>query len=264
MYTPEPDSNPILCNDCKTVQETGLDYPGHSCPYPVFWSTFIRNERPKLHDGEDSQPTTLQGAELIESSMSLAVSSRKNENSNMMDDREVLSDALSIHNIIRSSLYGKFLLASGPGTSKEHFEVHQNHDGRCDSKASEVFAFQASAELCHSRLVGYLRTRRSLRHDYHQIRKESSSHHCSSRRIPGNPKGKKKDIWSESLIEGNVESIQKILFAISELWASAEQRNRPLFFGGNVAVLVKADRTWELEISHCSYPDELAVFHLPA
>ncbi|KAJ3912674.1 hypothetical protein F5877DRAFT_84563 [Lentinula edodes] len=142
MYTPEPDSNPILCNDCKTVQETGLDYPGHSCPYPVFWSTFIRNERPKLHDGEDSQPTTLQGAELIESSMSLAVSSRKNENSNMMDDREVLSDgqsiaraipfpALSIHNIIRSSLYGKFLLASGPGTSKEHFEVHQNHDGRC-------------------------------------------------------------------------------------------------------------------------------------
>ncbi|KAJ3912017.1 hypothetical protein F5877DRAFT_72738 [Lentinula edodes] len=94
MYMPEPDSNPILCNDCKTVQETGLDYPEHSCPYPVFWSTFIRNERPKLHDGEDSQPTTLQGAELIGSSMSLAVSSRKNENNNMMDDREVLSDGL--------------------------------------------------------------------------------------------------------------------------------------------------------------------------
>ncbi|KAJ3926017.1 MAG: hypothetical protein NXY57DRAFT_1043619 [Lentinula lateritia] len=94
MYTPEPDSNPILCNDCKIVQETGLDYPGHSCPYPVFWSTFIRNERPKSHDGEDSRPTTLQGAELIGSSMSLSVSSRKNENNNMMDDREVLSDSL--------------------------------------------------------------------------------------------------------------------------------------------------------------------------
>ncbi|KAJ3924735.1 MAG: hypothetical protein NXY57DRAFT_1044687 [Lentinula lateritia] len=65
MLTPEPDPKLEFCNDCQIVKETGLDYPGHTCPYPEAWAAFLRKnllEKPDAVSSinEDSRTANLE------------------------------------------------------------------------------------------------------------------------------------------------------------------------------------------------------------